>query len=383
MLPILIHLLRALGVFKDVPMQQQGSFFSLTARQTRVLYHIFFWITLYVLDVLIFGFGYENIDGFIKLALAEVPPQVALAYAVMYWTIPRFVARKLIFESVASVGFIFLACGFFGHMLFLAFSLYGNDIGLWDLPKICVRGFYAFLHASIAIAIKLIKLWYENEKRVSDMEKTKLESELKMLKDQVNPHFLFNTLNNLYGLIAKNPIHAQESVLGLSRILNYMLHESNHDRISVIQEIRCIRDYIELEKIRYPGNLSISLNVQEKVESLSIVPLTIFPFVENSFKHGASEMIEDAWINIDFSVFQNQFVVKIENGKGPKMNSSISSGIGLHNVMRRLELIYQKDHTLQIIDSPDSFLVILKIALVRMKKIEHRTYEAEMSYSRG
>ena len=121
----------------------------------------------------------------------------------------------------------------------LAFGIY---------QKFVFAGFTLFFTPLLRIAIKLIKLWYENEKRVSDMEKTKLESELKMLKDQVNPHFLFNTLNNLYGLIAKNPVHAQESVLGLSRILHYMLHESNHDRISVLQEIRCIRDYIELEK---------------------------------------------------------------------------------------------------------------------------------------
>ena len=112
-----------------------------------------------------------------------------------------------------------------------------------------MRGFYSFFHASIAVAIKVIKMWYENEKRVSEMEKAKLESELKMLKDQVNPHFMFNTLNNLYGLIGKNPIHAQESVLGLSRILHYMLYESNHDRIRLQQEIRCIRDYIELRKV--------------------------------------------------------------------------------------------------------------------------------------
>ena len=215
------------------------------------------------------------------------------------------------------------------------------------------------------------------------MEKAKLESELKMLKDQVNPHFMFNTLNNLYGLIGKNPIHAQESVLGLSRILHYMLYESNHDRIRLQQEIRCIRDYIDLEKLRYPGNLSISINVQDKIQDLSIVPLSIFPFVENSFKHGASEMIEEAWINIDFSTFKNYFVFKIENGKGPKLATNTTKGLGLNNVRRRLELIYGDDHSLQIIDGPDSFLAILKIALPRMKKIENRQYETEMSYSRG
>jgi LytS/YehU family sensor histidine kinase len=162
-----------------------------------------------------------------------------------------------------------------------------------------------------------------------------------------------------------------------------MLYESNHDRIGLQQEIRCIRDYIELEKLRYPGNLSISINVQENIQSLSIVPLSIFPFVENSFKHGASEMIQDAWINIDFSTFKNYFVFKIENGKGPKLTSNSATGLGLNNVRRRLELIYGDDHSLQIMDSPESFLAILKITLARMKKIGNREYETDMSYSRG
>jgi LytS/YehU family sensor histidine kinase len=250
------------------------------------------------------------------------------------------------------------------------------------VPKIFLRGFYSLLHASIAIAIKLMMLWYENQRRVSEMEKIKLASELKMLKDQINPHFLFNTLNNLYGLIGKNPIHAQESVLGLSRILHYMLHESNHERIRVQQEIRCIQDYIELEKLRYAGTLAISFNIQDKIGTLCIAPLTIFPFIENSFKHGASEMIDDAWINIDISTFKNAFVFKIENVKGPRLLRDGGDGIGLNNVKRRLELIYGSDHSLQIIDSEESFLVILKISLSRMKPMESLQHETEMSYSR-
>jgi LytS/YehU family sensor histidine kinase len=269
-----------------------------------------------------------------------------------------------------------------GHLCFFAFNLYEANTSVADLPKIFVRGFYAVLHASIFIAIKLIKMWYENERHVSEMEKTRLESELKMLRDQVNPHFMFNTLNNLYGLIGKNPVHAQESVLRLSRIMHHMLYESNHSRIPMHQEIRCIRDYIELEKLRYPGNLSISLNVLDQVHALSIVPLTIFPFVENSFKHGASEMINEAWINVDFSTFKNWFVFKIENGKGP-MVATEAKGIGLNNVKRRLELIYGDDHSLQVIDGAETFLVVLKISLSRMQKIEDPQYESKMSYSRG
>lgn len=364
-------------------MSPQDYNISSNSKTIRILYHVLFWIALYILDVLIFGYGYENVDGFITIVLAEVPPQIFLAYTVMYWIIPRYVAKKLFFESVCLLFVAFLVSGFVGHLLFLSFSIYPDDVGIDDLPKIFVRAFYAFLHASIAVAIKLIKMWYENEKRVSEMEKSKLESELKMLKDQVNPHFMFNTLNNLYGLIGKKPIQAQESVLGLSRILHYMLYESNYDLIRMQQEIRCIHDYIELEKLRYPGTLSIAMNIQDKINDLGIVPLTIFPFIENSFKHGASEMIVDSWINMDFSTFNNFFVFKIENGKGQKSQQIEMKGIGLNNVKRRLELIYGRDHSLQIIDSPESFLVILKIALTRMEKIENRQHEDEMSYSRG
>jgi two-component system LytT family sensor kinase len=360
----------------------QDSYITPSSTRRRILYHVLFWIALYILDVLIFGFGYENLDHFVLLVLAEVPPQVLLAYSVMYWIIPRYVKQKRFLESLFFLTVIFIFSGFVGHLLFFALNLYEANIAIGDIPKIFVRGFYALLHGSIAIAIKLIKMWYENERRVSEMEKSKLESELKMLRDQVNPHFMFNTLNNLYGLIGKNPIHAQESVLRLSRIMHHMLHESGQSLISMQQEIRCIRDYIELEKLRYPGNLSISLNVHEEVNNLAIVPLTIFPFVENSFKHGASEMIKDAWINVDFSIFRNSFVFKIENGKGPSL-SSRQSGIGLNNVKRRLELIYGEDHSLQIIDGAETFLVILKIGLSRMEKIENNEHETQMSYSRG
>jgi len=194
-----------------------------------------------------------------------------------------------------------------------------------------------------------------------------------MLKDQVNPHFMFNTLNNLYGLIERNPRHAQEMVLGLSRILHYMLHESNNSLVSLRKEMNCVRDYIELEKIRYPGNLAVSINQDQKTECLNVVPLVIFPFVENSFKHGASETLDTAWINIDCSVYKDDFVFKIENARHTlQSDSSKPGGIGLNNVRRRLELLYGEDHSLQIIDGHDTFLVVLKIRLSRMNSTEEK-----------
>ncbi len=298
---------------------------------------------------------------------------MALAYVTMYVCLPLYLKRRYI--EVAAVFIItFLACAFSAHAFIYFFSdYYPPDVKLFGFSKLLVRGFYLFANAAIALIIKLTKVWYETEN-------ARLESELKMLKDQVNPHFMFNTLNNLYGLIERNPLSAQEMVLGLSRILHYMLHESNHEFVPVRNEMNCVRDYIELEKIRYPGNLSISINQQEQTEHLGIVPLLIFPFVENSFKHGASEAIDNAWINIDCSIYKDEFVFKIENARNnTPPGVAKSGGIGLNNVRRRLELIYGKDHSLQIIDGHDTFLVVLKIKLSHMTSIEEK-HEAELSH---
>jgi two-component system, LytTR family, sensor kinase len=347
--------------------------------RSRVLRHILFWLWVYVMDVLIFGFGYQNISLFLKLSVLEMPPQILFAYVVMYWILPRHRKRNKPLETVGFIFITFLVSGIIGHLLFLPFSGYSTPTSVWDIAKIMVRGFYAVLQGGLAIVIKLAIMWYANEKRVSDMEKNNLESELKMLKDQVNPHFMFNTLNNLYGLVGRNPLQAQESILRLSGILHFMLHESNYPTVPLHLEIRCINDFIELEKLRYTDSLSISFNVEDEVRDLSLVPLTIFPFVENSFKHGASELIRDAWVNIDLSVYRDEFIFKIENSKSPTRNPN-STGIGLNNVKRRLELIYGKDHKLQILDGTDSYLVILKIALTRMEKNHLSDYESEMSY---
>jgi sensor histidine kinase YesM len=348
--------------------------------QQRILWHIVFWVWLYFLDVFIFGVGYENITLFLKFALLEMPGQLLFAYAVVYWILPRHFKKRRYPETLLQLFLVFIVTGFIGHILFITTSSYTIETTTWDLPKIFLRAFYSFLKALIFIVIKLVRVWYENQQTVAEMEKSRLESELKMLKDQVNPHFMFNTLNNLYGLIGKNPLHAQESVLGLSGILHYMLYDSNQNRVPLQREIKCIEDYIELEKLRYAGNLSISINVQNDVRDLSIVPLSLFPFVENSFKHGVSELIKDAWINIDCSIYKNDFIFKIENCKGPTINTSNGKGIGLSNVKRRLELLYKNEHKLQIIDGEERFLVVLKIALSEMKAENIEAYEVEVSY---
>lgn len=349
--------------------------------RNRVLRHALFWMWVYLLDVVFFGLGFENIQLFTKLALLEMPGQIFFAYTIMYWVMPWYLQKKNFGQTIAIAIAAFFICGSITQFMFKLFGGSPPEEGWFDLTKIMLRGFYCFLKACIAILIKLALLWFENEKRLSAMEKNRLESELKILKDQVNPHFMFNTLNNLYGLVGKDPVLAQESILRLSGILHFMLHESNHITIPMHLEVKCIEDYIALEKLRYADSLSVATNVQPEVMDLAIVPLVLFPFVENSFKHGASELIKDAWINIDLSIYKNDFIFKIANSKrSPAPARPHSKKIGLYNVKRRLELIYGKDHALQISDDHESFLVILKISLSRLAEHPKDAYEGKMSY---
>lgn len=335
--------------------------------KNRFAQHVLFWIVIYFFDVFVFGWDSQNYPLFFKMVLFEMPAQMLLAYVIMYSGIPLYFQKRY-WTAAAIVIVTFLICSFAVHAMILYLSnYYPKEVPLFSFSKLLVRGFYLFANAAIAVIIKLVKMWYQNELRVGELQSVRLEAELKMLREQVNPHFLFNTLNNMYGLVERNAKHAQEMILGLSRIMHYMLYESNLPTTELKKEMDCIRDYVELEKIRYSGNLSVSVYHDTETEQLQIVPLLLFPLVENSFKHGASEAIESAWVNIQFTVDKSHFVFKIENTRTCDATANHRpGGIGLTNVKRRLELAYEGDHSIDIIDGHDTYLVVLKISLSRM-----------------
>jgi sensor histidine kinase YesM len=220
------------------------------------------------------------------------------------------------------------------------------------------------INVAFTMGLKLAKRYFGQQQRNKDLENRTLQSELKFLRAQVNPHFLFNTLNNLYSLTLKKDEKAPETVLKLSEMMRYMLYECNEKQVPLEKEINCIQNYLDLEQIRQGHRCDISFDLKGNVNGQQIAPLLFIPFIENSFKHGVNNQIGSGYVHIDLKVDGEELDLHVENGKPAEtIKNTESGGIGLENVRRRLNLIYPKRHKLQIQDREDAYVVDLKLKL--------------------
>jgi len=195
--------------------------------------------------------------------------------------------------------------------------------------------------AGVAIALKQYSVSRQLQDRERLLVKEKLETELNFLKSQVNPHFLFNTLNNMYALARKKSDQTADVVIKLSKLLRFVLYETQHRSIPLSKEIHFLEDYIELEKIRYGDRLRIQFVCEADDQNIGIVPLILVPFVENAFKHGASETVEQAQISIQLKLQNKKLSFVVRNTFEKDAADAIEDGIGLKNLRRQLELSYQ------------------------------------------
>jgi two-component system, LytTR family, sensor kinase len=213
----------------------------------------------------------------------------------------------------------------------------------------------------IAFALKEYRAAQRNKEQEQNLLKEKLTAELQFLRHQTNPHFLFNTLNNIYALARKKSDQTPEVVLKLSQLLRFMLYECKREQISLTEEVKIIEDYIALEKIRYQDRLVVDFQVLMDNTSEAIAPLILLPFVENAFKHGAGESRFEVKIELKLHLKNGILNFEVENSKEDS-ETEIRENIGLSNVRRQLELIYT-DYELKIANESDKFKVNLQINL--------------------
>ena len=203
--------------------------------------------------------------------------------------------------------------------------------------------------------------WFQ----LQELEKEKTISELKALKSQINPHFLFNSLNSIYSLARKNSQNVPDKIVQLSDLMRHIIYESDVDFIPLEKEVEMVKNYIELQNLRTTEKDKIKLEIVGEIKGKKIAPLVFLPFIENSFKHGLKGGANDIFVNIKIEVEGSILIFDIENSKGKTaaIDDSKYKGIGIDNVKKRLELIYPKFHLLKISNKENTFRVLLQVQL--------------------
>jgi LytS/YehU family sensor histidine kinase len=245
---------------------------------------------------------------------------------------------------------------------------------LFSWGKLLVEFVNLYVITGLYALYYFIRYWYEERQRVQDLLQQNTRAELDLLKAQVQPHFVFNTLNNIYATAWKTSPETATLIAHLSGFLDYNLYHTSRDKVALTAEIDYIKHYIELQKNRYGSKVDASVNVFGNINDLQIAPLLLLPLVENCFKHGVGDSIIKGWVRIDVSREAEKFSVMIENSRD-EVTEQVKpnmGGIGLANVRKRLGLIYPHQHDLKIIEGLNSYLVILKIQIENNDQVFNR-----------
>jgi hypothetical protein len=221
--------------------------------------------------------------------------------------------------------------------------------------------FAALLMLFMSGFIKIAQEWFKSESQREALKMENLNAELKFLKSQINPHFLFNCLNTIYSLAHKHAAQTEHAIIKLSTIMRYMIYESIEDKVQLQQELQYLEDYIDIQRLRLPEDIVVDYAVQGNPVGLRIAPMLLVPFVENAFKHGIS-YAEPSFIAIAVAIEKNTVRLVVENAVF-RQRVAEKGGIGLQNVKKRLELLYTNDHELEITEAENQFIVDLKIVL--------------------
>jgi len=222
-------------------------------------------------------------------------------------------------------------------------------------------------HFFLVIAGAAFKLMFDQfrlQKKMTELAKEKAEAELNFLKSQINPHFLFNSLNSVYFLIDKNNPDARKALHKFSDMLRYQLYEANGEKIPIEKEINYLQDYVHLQQLRKDENYKVQFNCSPDVKEFSIEPLLLIPFVENAFKHISHRTDGSNFVKLDMARSNGYFEFTVENSQEKGiLTTEQHGGIGMNNVKRRLELLYPDTHKLNVDDKPDTFKVNLKLKI--------------------
>lgn len=340
----------------------------------RVFHHVLFWIVLLLFNVSRFqrsfvGYTFDTFKTNLLSELVELPVLLLASYFTGYFLLQAFFIRRKYLEF-----FLWLAASSIIFAFLLRALIYYVEIPVF-YPEDMVEGysfghfnlfqhiFYIYTTAGVFFMLRLVKHLLKIQESKSQLERQSMKSELALLRTQINPHFLFNTLNNINSLIVKDPIKAGRSVVKLSEIMRYMLHDASREKVLLSQEVEHLESYIDLQRIRLEDANYISFKIEGNPNGILIPPMLFVPFVENLFKHGDKSMPSPGF-NVSLKITGRTLVFKTQNFiKAESFKKDSSSGIGISNVRRRLELIFPGNYLLEINPENNIFTVYLRINL--------------------
>jgi len=311
-------------------------------------------------------------------------PQAVLVYPLLYFILPRYLFKgKYIKASLWIVVFLFLTVLTSAALLVYVpwhkvawissqTALFKGATNIGKLSSAWLSALQGSLTgAALAASFKMSKYYYLKNMRNQQLQKENTESQLQLLRAQVHPHFLFNTLNNIYSQTQTESPQGSKMIMALSDMLRYILYEGQKPLVPLKQELLMIAEYINLEKIRYGNKLDVHVLIPDKTDDIYIAPLLLLPFVENCFKHGTSNMLQNPWINLTVELKDTTLVMKLINGKTLlNGNTQDKQGIGINNVSQRLNLLYKEKYDLKIREEEEVFVVDLKVELIKIKNKE-------------
>jgi hypothetical protein len=338
----------------------------------RIFWHSILWSSLFFYHWLVYSeFNDKDYEGAFYWAVVNTSVLAVATYFAIFILIEKFflTGKRLEFYVVllsSLTAFAVLRRVINYYFIFSTYFPEKCKQPAFDVVRILAEGFGIAMIAGMGVMFYFINKWSEERQANQKLMNDKLEAQMELLKSQVQPHFIFNTLNNIYSLSISNPSLTSEMIYRLSGLLSYMLYDSKLNIIPIEKEIEYINHFIKLQKLRYGNRLDISLNEYDDLSNINIPPLLILPFVENAFKHGVGNQLDKCWISIDFSANEKEVTIKVENNLIENKNATIpneNSGIGIENVRNRLNILYPNQYSLKIIPSESTYLVVLRLPL--------------------
>lgn len=339
-----------------------------TTKSRELIFNGVFWSLYFLYE----WFGLAALSGeyrmyFLNACLA-LPVSFIVAWITVHVLIKRYYHKGSkwqfwILQIALSLTLLLIRRHFNYFVIYPRFFPFALQVPLYSFGKIIVEIVNLYLITGVYALFYFVRSWYEERQRAQSLLQEKTLAELELLKSQVQPHFIFNALNNIYATALKTSPETAKLVAHLSSFLNYNLYEARQDFVSLNSEIAYLRHYIELQKNRYGSKLDASINLYDDLTDLYIAPLLLLPLIENSFKHGIASSVGEGWIRVDVARQSGHFSVKIENSveERPEAPAPPSGGLGISIVQKRLNLLYPDAHELKIVAEPHAYLVILKI----------------------